>query len=107
MPTAPPISTPNDLLIKKYAPPPFTGALVAMDAMDSEVRKVMDVPKVTMINVPISPTLPTTHPKRKYMITPSTVRMEGVKTPPNVFNRFAVYVGSFLIINSLIYNYRM
>ena len=69
-----------------------------MDAIDSEVRKVMDVPKVTMISVPISPTLPTTHPKRKYMITPSMVRMEGVNTPPNVLSRFAVYVGLFLII---------
>ena len=71
---------------------------MAMDAMDSEVRKVIEVAKVTIISVPISPTLPTTHPKRKYIITPKTVRMEGVNTPPNVFNPFDVFTGSFLIV---------
>ena len=71
-----------------------------MDAMDSEVRKVIDVAKVTMMSVPMSPTFPTTQPKRKYMITPRMVSMEGVNTPPNVFSCFAVLIGSFLIIIS-------
>lgn len=88
---APPISMPNDLLIKKYAPPALTGALVAMEAMESAVKKVIEVPKVTIISVPISPTLPTTHPKRRYIITPTTVRIDGVKTPPKVFKPCALF----------------
>jgi len=39
---------------------------------------------VTMTRVPRSPTLPTTHPNRRYMITPRIVRIDGVKTPPKV-----------------------
>ena len=58
----------------------------------------MEVAKVTIISVPMRPTFPTTQPKRKYIITPNTVRMEGVKTPPNVFNFFAEFTDSFLII---------
>ena len=55
-----------------------------MEAMDKEVRKVMLVEIVTITKVPISPTLPTTHPNRRYMITPRMVRTEGVNTPPKV-----------------------
>ena len=98
---APPISMPNDLLIKKYAPPALTGALVAIEAMESEVKKVIEVPKVTIISVPISPTLPTTHPKRRYIITPTTVRIDGVKTPPKVFKPCALFCELFLIAASL------
>jgi hypothetical protein len=57
-----------------------------MEAMDKEVRKVMLVDMVTMMKVPSNPTFPTTHPKRRYMITPNMVRMEGVNTPSNVLN---------------------
>ncbi len=71
---------------------------MAIDAMDRAVRKVMDVAKVTMISVPIRPTLPTTQPKRRYMITPRTVSMEGVKTPSKVFKPCAVFFVPFLII---------
>ena len=102
MPIAPPISTPSDRLIRKYAPPALTGELVAIDAMDRAVRKVMEVAKVTMISVPISPTLPTTQPKRRYMITPRTVSMEGVKTPPKVLRPCAAFFVSFLIIVILV-----
>jgi hypothetical protein len=84
IPTAPPISAPKDLLIKKYAPPPFTGALVAMADIDKEVRKVMVVERVTISKVPINPTLPTTQPNLRYMITPQIVSKDGVKTPPKV-----------------------
>jgi hypothetical protein len=55
-----------------------------MDAIDREVRKVMLVDSVTIMRVPIRPTFPTTHPKRRYMITPRIVRIEGVNTPPKV-----------------------
>jgi hypothetical protein len=57
-----------------------------MEAMDKPVKKVMLVERVTMIKVPIRPTFPTTQPKRRYMITPKMVRIEGVKTPPKVPN---------------------
>ena len=49
----------------------------------------MAVEMVTMINVPIKPALPTTQPKRRYIITPKIVKIEGVKTPPNVPNPVA------------------
>jgi hypothetical protein len=39
--------------------------------------------------VPIRPALPTTQPKRRYIITPKIVNIEGVKTPPNVSNPVA------------------
>lgn len=67
------------------------------------MRNVMRVPRVTIMSVPISPTLPTTHPKRKYIITPKTVRMEGVKTPPKVFKPFVFCCDSFLIAIWFIY----
>lgn len=70
---------------------------MAIEAIDKAVRKVMEVAKVTMISVPIRPTLPTTHPNRRYIITPNTVSMEGVNTPPKVFNLPPVWVVSFLI----------
>ena len=57
-----------------------------MDAMDKDVRKVMLVDIVTMINAPNNPTLPTTQPNLRYMITPKMVRIEGVNTPSNVLN---------------------
>ena len=38
--------------------------------------------------VPKSPELPTTHPRRIYMITPKMVKMDGVKTPAKVPNFF-------------------
>jgi hypothetical protein len=37
-----------------------------------------------MINVPIKPTFPTTQPNRRYIMTPRIVKIDGVKTPPNV-----------------------
>ncbi len=48
------------------------------------VSKVIAVAIVTMINVFRRPALPTTQPNRRYMITPRIVRIDGVKTPPNV-----------------------
>src|SRR5699024_11199382 len=57
---------------------------VEMAAIDSAVKNVMPIATVTMMKEPINPTLPTTHPNRKYMITPISVSTEGVKTPPKV-----------------------
>lgn len=75
---------------------------MAMDAMESAVRKVIEVAKVTMMSVPISPTLPTTQPKRRYMITPNIVRMDGVNTPPKVFKPLVLFLDSFLIAINLV-----
>lgn len=45
----------------------------------------MPVAIVTMIRVPVRPACPSTHlRKRRYMMTPRMVRIDGVKTPPNV-----------------------
>jgi len=55
-----------------------------MAEIDKEVRKVIEVERVTIANVPSKPTLPTTQPKRRYIITPKIVRIDGVYTPPNV-----------------------
>ena len=54
--------------------------------MERAVKNVIDVESVTIKKVPLSPTFPTTHPKRRYMMTPSIVRIDGVNTPPNVDN---------------------
>ena len=51
---------------------------------ESVVRNVIAVASVTIASAPIRPTLPTTHPKRRYMMTPRIVRIDGVNTPPNV-----------------------
>lgn len=65
----------------------------------------MEVDNVTIINVPISPTFPTTQPKRKYIITPNIVNIDGVNTPPKVFKIPFELVVEFLIIFALIFNY--
>jgi len=57
---------------------------VAIAEIDSAVRKVIDVEIVTISRVAGSPTFPTTQPKRRYMITPRIVRIDGVNTPPKV-----------------------
>jgi hypothetical protein len=57
-----------------------------MAEIDSPVKKVIEVEIVTMRKVGQSPTWPTTQPKRKYIITPRIVKIEGVNTPPKVPN---------------------
>lgn len=55
-----------------------------MAEMERLVSSVIEVARVTMTRLPSQPTLATTQPKRRYIITPKMVRIEGVKTPPNV-----------------------
>ena len=43
---------------------------MAIEAIESPVKKVMAVAMVTISKVPAKPTWPTTHPKRRYIITP-------------------------------------
>ena len=61
-----------------------------MAAIDREVKKVIRVERTTMIRVPTRPTLPTTQPNLRYIITPNMVSKEGVKTPPKVFSFVSV-----------------
>jgi len=75
--------------------------LVDIAAIESEVKKVIEVAKVTIKSVPNNPTLPTTHPNRRYIITPKIVSMEGVKTPPKVLSP-ALLCGFLLAINNSI-----
>jgi hypothetical protein len=66
--------------------------------MDSPVRNVMLVERVTMAIAPQSPVWPTTQPNRRYMITPKMVRMEGVKTPPKVPSPVLLVLGSAAVL---------
>ena len=83
---AAPASRPNERESMKYAPPPFIRILVAREEMESPVRNVMELAAVTMMSEVVRPTLPSIHPKRRYMTTPMIVSMLGVKTPANVPN---------------------
>jgi hypothetical protein len=47
-----------------------------------------------MAIMPVSPATPATQPKRRYMITPNMVNIEGVKTPENAPN----FLGSPAIV---------
>jgi hypothetical protein len=57
---------------------------VAMAAIDRPVNSVMATDSVTMTSVPPRPTLPTTHGKRRNMMTPRIVSMLCMNTPWNV-----------------------
>jgi hypothetical protein len=83
-PTAAPTSSPSVREIMKYAPPAPTFMLVAIAEIDSAVTNVMNVDTVTISTVCARPTLPRTHGRRRYMITPRIVRMLGVNTPLKV-----------------------
>lgn len=60
---------------------------VANDDKANPVKKVIPLEIVTMRRVDGKPAFPKTQPKRRYMTTPSMVKMLGVKTPLNAPNR--------------------
>ena len=62
-----------------------------MAEIDKPVRNVMAVAIVTMSRVPVRPTLPSTQPKRRYMITPKMVSTLGVYTPLKVPNEYPCF----------------
>ena len=70
---------------------------MAIEAIESPVKKVMAVAMVTISKVPAKPTWPTTHPKRRYIITPKMVRIEGVNTPPKVPSPLAFCLVLFVL----------
>ena len=82
----PPVSNPKDFEIIEYAPPAPILIFVVIDAIERPVHIVIDFANKIMITAPIKPALPTTHPKRRYIITPRMVKTSGVKTPANVPN---------------------
>jgi hypothetical protein len=55
-----------------------------MDDIERPVHSVTDLASTIINTAPRKPAFPTTHPRRKYMITPRIVSTSGVKTPPNV-----------------------
>lgn len=86
MPIAPPMVTPRLRDIRKYSPPVPIGILVATADADNPVINDIELHKSTIKIVPSRPTLETTQPKRRYMITPNMVKTLGVKTPRKVPN---------------------
>jgi len=68
------------------APPEPILILLMMDAMERAVVVVMEYATTIISQAPGSPTLPTTHPSRRYMITPMIVRSVGIYTPVSIPN---------------------
>ncbi len=60
--------------------------LVAIADADNAVMKVIELASSTTSRVTGRPRLPTTHPKRRYMMRPRIVSTLGVKTPSKVPN---------------------
>ena len=58
---------------------------------DRLVKKVMVFDAAIITNAESTPACPTTYPRRKNMITPRIVNVQGVNTPANVPN-FALAV---------------
>ena len=95
IPRLPPISSPKDLETIAYAPPEPMRMFVLTEDIDKAVQVVMRNETIIINHAPKSPAFPTTHPSRKYIITPRIVNKVGVNTPPKVPN--------FLIVGEAIY----
>ena len=67
-----------------YAPPAPIRIFVVMEDMERAVARVITKERVIISQAPNNPAFPTTHPRRRYIITPRMVKIEGVNTPPNV-----------------------
>ena len=72
----------------EYAHPAPIRILVTTLDMDKAVKRVIKFAMQIISKVPPRPTLPTTNPKRKYIITPKILKRHGMKTPSNVEKRF-------------------
>ena len=75
--------------------------LVATADADSAVMKVIELASSTTSRVTGRPRLPTTQPKRRYMIRPRMVSTLGVKTPRKVPNRRAGCCAEASVVMSL------
>ena len=78
MPMAPPSSSPRLRETMKYSPPTPTCIFVAIAEAESPVMNVMLLAISTTSSVKGTPKLPTTQPKRRYIITPRIVSRLGV-----------------------------
>jgi hypothetical protein len=74
-------------VIIEYAPPEPILILLMMDAMERAVVVVIENATTMISQEPRSPTLPTTHPSLRYIITPMIVRSVGTYTPVSIPNR--------------------
>lgn len=73
---------------------------VVMADIDKAVHNVIKNEMPIISQAPSRPALPTTQPRRKYIITPRIVSNVGVKTPPKVPN-FLIDEDDWLNINSI------
>jgi hypothetical protein len=80
----PPTSRPKDWEMMEKAPPAPILMLVVMEERDRAVNAIMRKEMSMMSQAPRRPAFPTTHPSRRYMMTPRMVRSVGVKTPAKV-----------------------
>ena len=67
-----------------------------MADIDNAVQREIENEMRIISHAPNRPALPTTQPKRKYIITPSIVSKVGVNTPPKVSNFLIVLDGLFI-----------
>ena len=77
--------------------------MVATAEKAKVVMTVMALARTTTRKTRMRPRCPTSHPVRRYMITPRMVRMVGVKTPtkvPSLFSR--VMVRSACVLSPLL-----
>ena len=88
-PSVPPIGSPMLRDNMKYVPPACTFLSVAIEATLSPVATEMMCATTMMAIVVHNPAWPTIVGRRRYMITPRIVRIDGVKTPAKVPNFFA------------------
>ena len=84
MPMAPPSSRPRLRETMKYSPPTPTRMLVDRAEALRAVMQVMELASTTTSRVRGRPRLPSTQPKRRYMIRPRMVSTLGVYTPRKV-----------------------
>ena len=107
----PPASSPSDFEIIEYAPPAPILMFVVIDDIESPVQSVILFARTIIAIAPSRPALPTTQPKRKYIITPSIVSTSGVNTPPKVPNlegfESSLNFERILLIINHIKNYKM
>jgi hypothetical protein len=92
---------PRDRVIIENAPPEPILILLMIDAMERAVVVVIKKARIIISQAPASPTLPTTHPSRRYMITPMIVSNVGTYTPVSIPNCLLSEFGVSDCINRL------
>lgn len=70
----------------EYAPPGPMRILLMIEDIERAVVVVMAKAMRMIVHAPSSPVIPTTQPRRRYIITPRMVRRVGMKTPLTIPN---------------------